>query len=92
LTTSFLHIVRDRSLVRTDREVTIVEDRTRERPRHGVQHRVRQFTLNADVRGRFRAEEGAMKRVWLAAILSAACPPGPKRPTGTNRRRSKPTA
>ena len=41
MTTSFLHIVRDRSLVRTDREVTIVEERRAlSRPRHGVQQRV----------------------------------------------------
>lgn len=54
LTTSFLHIVRDRSLVRTDREVTIVEDR-RSLSGRGMEYNSdsRRFTLQADVRGRF---------------------------------------
>jgi lipopolysaccharide export system protein LptC len=54
LTTSFLHIVRDRSLVRTDREVTIVED-ARSLSGRGMEYNSesRVFTLLADVRGRF---------------------------------------
>lgn len=54
LTTSFLHILRDRSLVRTDREVTIVED-TRSLTGRGMEYNSesRVFTLMADVRGRF---------------------------------------
>jgi lipopolysaccharide export system protein LptC len=54
LTTSFLHIVRDRSLVRTDREVTIVED-NRSLSGRGMEYNneSRVFTLLADVRGRF---------------------------------------
>jgi len=59
LSTSFLHIVRDRSLVRTDREVTIVEDRSSLSGR-GMEYNTesRQFTLNADVRGRFEPKKG----------------------------------
>jgi lipopolysaccharide export system protein LptC len=54
LTTSFLHVVRDRSLVRTDREVTLVEDR-RSLTGRGMEYNSdsRQFSLHADVRGRF---------------------------------------
>jgi lipopolysaccharide export system protein LptC len=54
LTTSFLHVVRDRSLVRTDREVTIVED-NRSLSGRGMEYNneSRVFTLLADVRGRF---------------------------------------
>ena len=54
LTTSFLHIVRDRSLVRTDREVTITED-TRSLTGRGMEYNSEQrvFTLMADVRARF---------------------------------------
>jgi lipopolysaccharide export system protein LptC len=54
LTTSFLHIVRDRSLVRTDRQVTIVEDR-RSLSGRGMEYNSesRVFELLADVVGRF---------------------------------------
>jgi lipopolysaccharide export system protein LptC len=54
LTTSFLHMVRDRSLVRTDREVTIIEDR-RSLSGRGMEYNSesRVFTLLADVVGRF---------------------------------------
>ena len=54
LTTTFLHILRERSLVRTDREVTIVED-TRSLSGRGMEYDAesRVFTLMADVRGRF---------------------------------------
>jgi lipopolysaccharide export system protein LptC len=61
MTTSFLHIVRDRSLVRTDREVQIVEDR-RALSGRGMEYNNEsgELTLRADVRGRFepRAEPG----------------------------------
>ena len=58
LTTSFLHIVRGRSLVRTDRQVTIVEDR-RSLSGRGMQYNsdTREFRLEADVRGRFEAKK-----------------------------------
>ncbi|HXM83780.1 MAG TPA: LPS export ABC transporter periplasmic protein LptC [Burkholderiales bacterium] len=58
MTTSFLHIVRDRSLVRTDREVTIVEDRNSLSGR-GMEYNTesRQLTLSADVRGRFEPKK-----------------------------------
>ncbi len=58
LTTSFLHIVRDRSLVRTDREVTIVED-NRSLSGRGMEYNSesRVFTLLADVRGRFEPKK-----------------------------------
>jgi lipopolysaccharide export system protein LptC len=51
--------VRDRALVRTDREVTIVEDRSSLSGR-GMEYNTesRQFTLNADVRGRFEPKKG----------------------------------
>ena len=54
MTTSFLHVVRDRSLVRTDREVTLVEDR-RSLTGRGMEYNSdsRQFQLHADVVGRF---------------------------------------
>jgi len=54
LTTSFLHLLRDRSLARTDREVTIVEDR-RSLSGRGMEYNndTGQFSLHADVRGRF---------------------------------------
>ena len=58
LTTSFLHIVRDRSLVRTDREVTIVEDQ-RSLSGRGMEYNSesRVFTLLDDVRGRFEPKK-----------------------------------
>lgn len=58
LTTSFLHIVRDRSIVRTDREVTIVEDR-RSLSGRGMEYNSesRQFSLKADVVGRFEPKK-----------------------------------
>ena len=54
MTTSFLHIVRDRSLVRTDRQVEIVEDRRRISGR-GMEYNneLRQLILRENVRGRF---------------------------------------
>lgn len=54
MTTSFLHVVRERSLVRTDREVTLVEDR-RSLTGRGMDYNSesRQFNLHADVVGRF---------------------------------------
>jgi lipopolysaccharide export system protein LptC len=54
LTTSFLHIVRERSLVRTDREVTIEEEH-RSLSGRGMEYNSdsREFSLHADVRGRF---------------------------------------
>jgi LPS export ABC transporter protein LptC len=56
LTTEFLHVVRDRSLVRTDREVRIVED-SRALSGRGMEYNneTRHFTLHAEVRGRFEA-------------------------------------
>jgi lipopolysaccharide export system protein LptC len=58
LTTSFLHVLRERSLVRTDREVTIVED-TRSLSGRGMEYDAesRVFTLLADVRGRFEPKK-----------------------------------
>jgi lipopolysaccharide export system protein LptC len=57
LTTEYLQVVRDRSLVRTDREVKITED-TRALSGRGMEYSndTRHFTLNADVRGRFEAK------------------------------------
>jgi lipopolysaccharide export system protein LptC len=54
LTTSFLHVLRGRSLVRTDREVTMVEDNRSLRGR-GMEYNSdsRQLQLFADVVGRF---------------------------------------
>jgi lipopolysaccharide export system protein LptC len=58
LTTSFLHVLRERSLVRTDREVTIVED-TRSLSGRGMEYNgeSRVFNLLADVRGRFEPKK-----------------------------------
>ena len=58
LTTSFLHIVRDRSLVRTDRPVTIVEDR-RSISGRGMEYNSerRVFTLLGDVVARFEPKK-----------------------------------
>ena len=57
LTTEYLQVVRDRSLVRTDREVKIVEE-TRALSGRGMEYNndTRHFTLNAEVRGRFEAK------------------------------------
>jgi lipopolysaccharide export system protein LptC len=54
LTTSFLHVLPDRNLVRTDREVTIVED-TRSLSGRGMEYNSESqvFTLLAEVRGKF---------------------------------------
>lgn len=56
LTTEFLHVVRDRSLVRTDRAVRIVEE-SRALSGRGMEYNneTRHFTLHAEVRGRFEA-------------------------------------
>jgi lipopolysaccharide export system protein LptC len=53
MTTSFLHVVRDRSLVRTDREVHF-EDPGRTLSGRGMEYHTdtRQLTLAADVRGK----------------------------------------
>jgi lipopolysaccharide export system protein LptC len=58
LTTSFLHVLRDRSLVRTDREVTILED-NRSLSGRGMEYNNEAgvFTLLADVRGRFEPKK-----------------------------------
>jgi lipopolysaccharide export system protein LptC len=54
LTTSFLHIMRERSIVRTDREVTIVEDGRSLTGRGMVYNSdTRQFRLQSDVVARF---------------------------------------
>jgi lipopolysaccharide export system protein LptC len=52
-TTSFLHVVRDRSLVRTDREIQIVEERRTLRGR-GMEYNnaTSEFHLRNDVRAR----------------------------------------
>lgn len=54
LTTEYLQVVRDRSLVRTDREVKIVEE-TRALSGRGMEYNneTRHFTLSSDVRARF---------------------------------------
>jgi lipopolysaccharide export system protein LptC len=56
LTTEYLQVVRDRSLIRTDREVKITEDK-RALSGRGMEYNAdtRHFTLNAEVRGRFEA-------------------------------------
>ena len=56
MTTSFLHIVRDRSLVRTDREVRIVEGR-RSLSGRGMEYNneSRELVLRSDVQARFEA-------------------------------------
>ena len=58
MTTSFLHVVRDRSIIRTDREVTIVEGR-RSLSGRGMEynHESRELVLQSDVRARFEPEK-----------------------------------
>jgi lipopolysaccharide export system protein LptC len=58
MTTSFLHVLRDRSLVRTDREVVLVEDR-RSLTGRGMEYNSesRQFNLHAEVVGRFEPKQ-----------------------------------
>jgi lipopolysaccharide export system protein LptC len=58
LTTSFLHILRDRSLVRTDREVTITED-NRSISGRGMEYNSESqvFQLMADVVARFEPKK-----------------------------------
>jgi lipopolysaccharide export system protein LptC len=61
ITTSFLHVVRDRSLVRTDRDVVIVEGR-RTISGRGMEYdnEQKQMNLLENVRGRFEPNlEGA---------------------------------
>lgn len=57
LTTEYLQVVRDRSLVRTDREVKIVEE-TRALSGKGMEYsnETQHFTLSSDVRARFQAK------------------------------------
>lgn len=57
LTTQYLQVVRDRSLVRTDREVKI-EEETRALSGKGLEYsnETQHFTLNSEVRGRFEAK------------------------------------
>jgi lipopolysaccharide export system protein LptC len=58
MTTSFLHIVRDRSLVRTDREVEFVEGgRTLAGRGMEYNNESRQLLLLAEVRGRFEPKK-----------------------------------
>ena len=58
MTTSFLHIVRDRSLVRTDRKVLIVEDR-RSLSGRGMEYHneSRELFLRNDVQARFEPKK-----------------------------------
>ena len=58
LTTEFLHVVRDRSMVRTDREVRIVEE-SRSLSGRGMEYNneTGHFTLRSEVRGRFEAKQ-----------------------------------
>ncbi len=58
MTTSFLHVVRDRSLVRTDRKVTLVED-NRSLTGRGMDYNSQsgQLNLHADVVGRFEPKQ-----------------------------------
>jgi lipopolysaccharide export system protein LptC len=58
MTTSFLHIVRDRSLVRTDREVEFVEG-GRMLAGRGMEYNndTRQLQLQSEVRGRFEPKK-----------------------------------
>jgi lipopolysaccharide export system protein LptC len=58
LITSFLHVVRDRSLVRTDREVTIVEEH-RTLSGRGMEYnsQSKQFQLLSEVRGQFQTKK-----------------------------------
>ena len=57
MTTSFLHIVRDRSIVRTDREVTVVEG-PRSLSGRGMEYNndSRELVLHGDVRARFEPD------------------------------------
>ena len=57
LTTSFLHLLRDRSILRTDREVTIVEG-PRSLSGRGMEYNneSREFVLHSDVTARFEPE------------------------------------
>ena len=57
MNTSFLHILRDRSIVRTDREVTIVEGR-RSLTGRGMEYNndSRELVLRSDVTARFESE------------------------------------
>ncbi len=58
MTTSFLHILRDRSLVRTDREVRFDEE-GRSLTGRGMEYHTdtRELFLHADVRARFEAKK-----------------------------------
>ncbi|MGH8686404.1 MAG: LPS export ABC transporter periplasmic protein LptC [Burkholderiales bacterium] len=58
MSTSFLHVVRPRSLVRTDREVRI-DERGRTLVGRGMEYdnEARQLTLNAQVRGSFEVPQ-----------------------------------
>lgn len=58
MTTSFLHVVRDRSLVRTDREVLLEEDR-RSLSGRGMEYNSesQELTLHSDVVGRFEPKK-----------------------------------
>jgi len=58
MTTSFLHVVRDRSLIRTDREVRFVEGR-RQLSGRGMEYNneTQQLVLHANVHGRFEPEK-----------------------------------
>ncbi len=58
MTTSFLHMLRGRSLARTDREVTIVEE-NRSLSGRGMEYdnEARRLDLRAQVRGRFEPKD-----------------------------------
>ena len=63
MTTSFLHVVRDRSLARTDREVKIVED-SRWLQGRGMEYNYEsgQLMLHAEVRGEMGAVRDPSKK------------------------------
>jgi lipopolysaccharide export system protein LptC len=58
MSTSFLHIVRDRSIMRTDRKVTVVEGR-RSLTGRGMEYNndTRELVLHHDVQARFEPEK-----------------------------------
>ena len=58
MSTSFLHIVRDRSIMRTDRQVTVVEG-SRSLTGRGMEYNndTRELVLHSDVQARFEPEK-----------------------------------
>ena len=96
MTTEFLHVLRDRSLVRTDREVKIVEG-GRSLQGRGMEYNNEHARAGAAQRRARRASKPNERRMKRGIDRGSRCCSllplrSPRRPTATSPRKSRRTA